>query len=253
LVWSKISNAAIGQVRLLDAKGRIISSPPHEDIEIRLLAQQQVEYNKDGTSVFIAQGSWDSSQHDCLFLNRLTASNTRVLLNLRWEVEVEKCSKPIQYSMDIAVRVQGRDASHFGFKKLLGSQKYLNKYSGVFLVQLRPPMTRRASQLWRLNTAAHHLEGEEYLGSWKPRGVSLINDFKHIQEHIYKKQLVTASAQAIILHTARSQTSQGSMMYEHNSGEMTPRQEELVRKVLGLWKCRFGTEKEVKKIMHSVF
>jgi kinesin family protein 1 len=252
-IWNKMSKAMIGQVRLLDAKGRIINSPAHEDITIRLLSQQQVQYKNDGTSVLIAQGAWDSSQHDCLFLNRLTQTGTRILLNLKWEIEAEKCSKPIQCSMDIAVRIQGRDASNFGLRKLLGSNKYLNKCSGVFLINLRPPMTRRVSQLWRLNTASKFVPGEEFLGSWRPRGVSLINDFRHIQERIVRKEQVTATTQTLMLHTARSQTSHGSMNDKEttqNDSNGKKDQADLIRKVLALWNCKWGTDKEV---YYSVF
>ncbi|KAL7333117.1 hypothetical protein PS15p_202062 [Mucor circinelloides] len=251
LIWSKVSKAMIGQVRLLDAKGRIINSPAHEDIVIRLLSHQQVQYNNDGTSILIAQGSWDSSQHDCLFLNRLTATQTRILLNVKWEIEVEKCSKPIQCSMDIAVRIQGRDASNFGLRKLLGSNKYLNKCSGVFLIHLRPPMTRRVSQLWRLNTASKFVPGEEFLGSWRPRGVSLINDFRHIQERISRKNQVAATSQTLMLHTARSQTSQGSMSVDKETSSnvasafLQPNQSDLIRKILTIWNSKWGTDKDI--------
>ncbi|OBZ85442.1 hypothetical protein A0J61_06508 [Choanephora cucurbitarum] len=256
LNWTKISKATIGQVRLLDAKGRIVSSPAHEDVAIRLLSKQFVEYNSDGTSILTAQGAWDSSQHDCLFLDRLTASQTRILLNLKWEVEVEKCSKPIQCSMDIALRIQGRDASTFGLRKLLGSNKYLNKCSGLFLIHLRPPTTRRVSQLWRLNTATQYISGEEHLGSWRPRGVSLVNDFRHIQERILRKENVAATQQTLMLHTARSQTSQGFInntteLKENallgTSSELGPdsRQAALLHKVISLWSKRWGSGKDI--------
>ncbi|KAI7880809.1 uncharacterized protein EV154DRAFT_428788 [Mucor mucedo] len=248
-LWNKMSKAMIGQVRTLDAKGRIINSPAHEDIPIRLLSQQQVQYKNDGTSILIAQGAWDSSQHDCLFLNRLTLAGTRIILNLKWEIETEKCSKPIQCSMDIAVRIQGRDASNFGLRKLLGSNRYLTKCSGVFLIHLRPPMTRRVSQLWRLNTASKFVPGEEFLGSWRPRGVSLINDFKHIQNRIQRKEQVTATTQKLMLHTARSQTSHGSMNDKETTSASIAtsddQQAELVRKVLSLWNSKWGTDKEI--------
>jgi kinesin family protein 1 len=246
-VWNKISKATIGQVRLLDSKGRIITSPAHEDIEIRMLSQQQIHYKNDGTSQLIAQGAWDSSQHDCLFLNRLTAANTRILLNLKWEIEVEKCSKPITCQMDIAVRIQGRDASSFGLRKLLGSSKYMNKCSSVFLIHLRPPMTRRVSQLWRLNTASKTIPGEELLGSWRPRGVSLVTDHRHIKERIERREQVTAIAQLLMLRTARSQTSHGSMSESPINSEISSgKQTELVQKVLKLWRSQWGTSKEVK-------
>ncbi|CAO3672219.1 unnamed protein product [Rhizopus stolonifer] len=245
LVWNRISKAVIGQVRQVDTKGRVIPSSAHEDIVIRLLgSKHEVEYKNDGTSILTAQGSWDSSQHDSLFLNRLTAQNTRVLLNLRWEIEAEKCLKPIQCSMDIAVRIQGRDAnSHFRLFRLLGSTRYLSKCSGVFLVHLRPPMTRRASQLWRLNTAGKVVSGEESLGSWRPRGVSLINDFKRIQARIERKEQVSRTAQTLMLLTARSQTSHKSM--NTNKSESSQSQDEKMKRILSIWNQKWGTDKEI--------
>lgn len=255
-MWNRISKAIIGQVRLLDNKGRIIPSAAHEDIAIRLLSSKQhIEYKSDGTSILTAQGSWDSSQHDCLFLNRLTAQNTRILLNLKWEIEAEKCLKPIQCSMDIAVRIQGRDtsttSSHFRLFRLLGSStRYLSKCSGVFLVHLRPPMTRRVSQLWRLNTASKFVPGEEFLGSWRPRGVSLINDFKRIRARIDRKEQVSRTAQTLMLHTARSQTSHGSM--NTNKNESSESQTELIKKILCIWNQKWGTDKEVRRQIFEI-
>ncbi|KAI8364639.1 uncharacterized protein BYT42DRAFT_505980 [Radiomyces spectabilis] len=257
--WNRISRASIGHVRLLDAKGRIIDSPTHEDIPIKLLAQQTVSYKNDGTSQLQCQGAWDSSQHECLFLNRLTGSNSRILLNLKWEVEAEKCSKPIQFSMDIAVRIQGRDASGTSrIRKLLGSQKHLSKCSGIFLVNLRPPMTRRVSQLWRLNTAAKYVRGEEFLGSWRPRGVSLVNDYKHIKERIRRKEDVAYTSQILTLRNARSQTSNNSMAKIEQAHELaskssavdtcdifTSEQVDLVHKVLDLWSQKLGVDKDI--------
>ncbi|ORY91101.1 hypothetical protein BCR43DRAFT_558842 [Syncephalastrum racemosum] len=259
--WNCVSKASIGRVRLLDPKGRIIDAPAHDDIPIRLLSQQNVVYNNDGTSQLTAQGAWDSSQHECVFLNRITTANSRILLNLKWEIEAEKCSKPIQFSMDIAVQIQGRDGGgRSRLRKLLGSDKQLAKSSGVFLVNLRPPMTRRLSQLWRLNTASKYVRGEEYLGSWRPRGVSLVNDYKHIRERIRRKEDVAFTSQVLTLRQARSQTSNGSMSkVEHETEStaikspgkkkldepLTDTQKELASKVLDIWRRRQGSEKEI--------
>ncbi|KAI9267970.1 hypothetical protein BDA99DRAFT_558160 [Phascolomyces articulosus] len=258
--WNRIFKASIGRVRLLDPKGRIIDAPAHDDISIKLLSQQQsVVYNNDGTSQLTAQGAWDSSQHECLFLNRITATNSRILLNLKWEIEADKCSKPIQFSMDIAVQIQGRDSStsKSRLRKLLGSDKQLPKCSGIFLINLRPPMTRRLSQLWRLNTASKYVRGEEYLGSWRPRGVSLVNDYKHIRERIRRKEQVAFTSQVLTLHAARSQTSNGAINGKSetstvskpsnhvDSDILSEEQTELAKRVLGLWKQRLGSRKEI--------
>ncbi|CAO3589107.1 unnamed protein product [Absidia cylindrospora] len=282
--WNRISRVTVGKIKLLDAKGRIIDAQSHEDIPIKLLASQNtVTYNKDGTSQLVAQGSWDSSQHECLFLNRLTAARSRVLLLVTWEVESEKCSKPIQFNMEIAIRVASRDSTTrgptaaFRIKKLLGSasgSKYLTKCSGLFTIYLRPPMTRRVSQLWRLNTAYKYVHGEElYLGSWRPRGVSLINDYKHIRDRIQLKEQVAFTSQVLTLHAARSQTSHGSMTKKdqqpiqpissssnnvstsnnnnNNNNKLErgkdhdARQHNILRSTLDLWTTRLGTRNDI--------
>ncbi|CAG8485825.1 15941_t:CDS:10, partial [Acaulospora colombiana] len=100
--WNRVSKMVIGQVRLLDSKGRLSESPVQNDVQMNLLPAQSVEFNRDGTSVMVAQASWDSTLHESIYLNRTTLSNNRVLLGLSWYVEAEKCVEPIYFHMDIA-------------------------------------------------------------------------------------------------------------------------------------------------------
>ncbi|KAI7865855.1 hypothetical protein BDF14DRAFT_1729552 [Spinellus fusiger] len=251
LAWNSVTKATLGHLRLLDAKGRVIVSD-HQDVHIKLTGPS-VEYRNDGTSQLQANGAWDSSQHECLLLNRLTTTNSRVLLHLKWEVLVEKCAKPVQFGMDIAVQIQGRDSTGTSrLRKLLGSHRHLSKCSGLFLIQLRPPMTRRVSQLWRLNDTSKHLKGEECLGVWKPRGVSLVNDYRHIRERIRRKESVARTVQVLNLRAARSQTSQGSMLHRqedpHTTGlaqDTKMSGEQLLHKVLALWQLKLGCDQEI--------
>ncbi|KAI8373212.1 uncharacterized protein BYT42DRAFT_501092 [Radiomyces spectabilis] len=236
LEWSRISKISIGRVRLLDGKGRIIESSAQERIPIKLLSNQQVVYHTDGTSQLSTQGAWDSSQHECPFLNRITEANGRILLNLAWWVETTKCDKPMPFNMDIAVQIHGRTTSgKFSFRKLLYPNKRLPKCTGVFVVNLRPPMTKRLSQLWRLNTAGKYVRGEEFLGSWRPRGVSLINDHKQLQQQLARKEDVTATIQVLALANTNSAIIQSS----------TKDPQALARKTLDLWTRRYGISDEI--------
>ncbi|RCH85478.1 kinesin-like protein Klp8 [Rhizopus azygosporus] len=247
--WTRIKSASIGHVRLLDGKGRILETPAQENIPIKLLSRQQVVYRSDGTSQLTAQAAWDSSQHDCIFLNRLTDLNSRVILNLMWEVEVERCQKPIRFNMDIAIQIQSRDRSLrtsklSSLKRLWypAAARTLTKYSGVFSVHLKPPMTRRTSQLWRLNTATKYVHGEELLGSWKPRGVSLVQDFNSMQERINRKNQVAFTRQ--ILSLKKQQVQQTEQVKETATDEQE-RQLALLKKIVDLWQLRLGTDKEI--------
>ncbi|RIB22662.1 kinesin protein [Gigaspora rosea] len=165
--WTRVTKMEIGQVRLLDRKGRLSESP------------------QDGTSVIVAQASWDSTLHDSIFLNKTTHSSSRVLLELTWYVEAKKCIDLITFSMDVAVQVQG--------------------------------------QLWRLNTASKYVRGKELLGDWKPRGVSLVKDYKKISESIREKEIVDCIKQIIAL--------KGNKECEKHKNP-----EKLYKKILTLWR-----------------
>lgn len=216
--WHRVSKIQLGRVRLLDNKGRITESPPREDVTLSLVPGQKVEYPTDGTSLLSVQASWDSTLHESLFLNRVTGTNMRVLLTLTWFVEAERCMDPVCFRMDIAAQIQDREArtsvpahspyrlmSSFSFLSGGGSSKVVKKKaSGLFLLSLRPIVAKKASELWRMNTAAKYVRGEEFLaGVWRPRGVSLVNGFRATREEIQKRENVERTRQWLQLEERR--------------------------------------------------
>ncbi|KAI9268325.1 hypothetical protein BDA99DRAFT_558482 [Phascolomyces articulosus] len=241
LVWTSMCNATIGRPRFLDAKGRILD-PPNDGGQVKIkMGHQSIVYNNDGTSELTGYGAWDSSQHECPFLNCITTSNCRVLLELKWQVEAEKCEKPMEFCTDIAVQIQGRDKSSTSsaLRKFLGGQsnkRVLSNFNAIFLVHLKPPMTRRVSQLWRLNTASKYVRGEELLMDyWRPRGVSLVNEFHEIGRKIQRLEQVATTSQTLTLKAAQSQTSNTSIHTTTVVDEPLERQDKLLRKVIDLW------------------
>ncbi|CAG8657308.1 67_t:CDS:10, partial [Funneliformis mosseae] len=238
--WNRITKMEIGRVRLLDGKGRLAESPVQNDIQMNLLPAQNVQFNRDGTSVIIAQASWDSTLHDSIFLNRTTQSSSRVLLGLTWYVEAEKCVEPISFHMDIAVQIQGREARPPSkLIQLINQSKVLWKSSGLFSVILKPPMTRKISELWRLNTANKYVRGEEFLGNWKPRGVSLVKDYKNISELIRRQEAVERTKQILAIHEARKVSSEEKLESCSNPNN------DLAKKAITLWKKKLGITKEI--------
>ncbi|KAF8944373.1 kinesin-like protein Klp8 [Haplosporangium gracile] len=216
--WHRVSKVQLGRVRLLDNKGRITESPPREDVTLSIVPGQMVEYPKDGTSLLSVRASWDSTLHESLFLNRVTGTNMRVLLTLTWFVEAERCMDPVCFRMDIAVQIQDREArtsipahspyrlmSSLSFLSGGGSSKVVKKKaSGLFLLSLRPIVAKKASELWRMNTAAKYVRGEEFLaGVWRPRGVSLVNGFRATREEIQTRENVERTRQWLQLEEKR--------------------------------------------------
>ncbi|KAK9762739.1 hypothetical protein K7432_011241 [Basidiobolus ranarum] len=227
--WTKVTKMNVRHVRLLENKARILESKPRKDLELNIVPSQTVVYRPDGTSCLIAQASWDSSLHDSIFLNRTTASNHRVIMSLDWELEAERVCEPICFSMDIAVQVQGREARTLtkGLMKLLGgSSEQLYKMSTVFQVTLKPPITRKLTELWRMNTASTYIRGEEFLGGWKPRGVSLVKEYRHIHGRIRIVEDVESTRQLLKVR---------ELLGIQTSSFSTLSSEELCQKVVALW------------------
>ncbi|KAI0346933.1 kinesin-domain-containing protein [Trametopsis cervina] len=234
--WTELLKIRVGNVRLLDEKGRIHDSSSKSLVTLPLLQEQSVEYNADGSGMLTAQALWDSSVHDSVLLNRVTAPNQRVFLQLQWSVSVETCADPVQFTMDTAVTIQTRAArAPSRFFALLGSTKVLPKSSTVFTVKLSPPMTRSPKDLWRLDTAEKYVRGEEQLGSWKPRGISVVEDYS---------RLVTMERRAADVQAIRVILA-ASPVRPMQAGAAEWGGEALLQKSLDLWQKKFGHKGEI--------
>ncbi|KAL5530751.1 hypothetical protein ACEPAF_7009 [Sanghuangporus sanghuang] len=235
LPWTEITRIRIGNVRLLDPKGRIHESASKEMHDITVLKQQEVEFKPDGSGCITATALWDSSVHESLLLDRVTASSHRVLLRINWFVSVETCSDPVQFTMDMAVAMFTRDASPPSkFMSFFGSSKVLSKTSSVFLVKMSPPLTRSPKDLWRLDTSEKYVRGEEALGSWKPRGVSVVED----HDRLVTTERRAADVQAIRTVLAASSSSSRPPP-PSESAAIWGGSEDLLRKSLTIWQKRF--------------
>ncbi|KAJ1021725.1 hypothetical protein NDA13_005340 [Ustilago tritici] len=177
-LWSKVTKIQLGDVRLLDARGRVHGGKAEDTILLKVPAKQQtLEFLVNGTSELSLWAWWDSSVHDSLHLNKTTASGHRVLMRLTFEVEVERCIGPVEFGMDVAVSINARDAKPPGrLMSFIEGARTLTKTSGIFGVRLVPPMTKRTKELWRLDTGKKYVRGQEALRGWKARGVSLVSD-----------------------------------------------------------------------------
>ncbi|KAJ1913565.1 hypothetical protein IWQ60_009155 [Tieghemiomyces parasiticus] len=121
LEWGKISEMAAGKVRLLDAKGRFTLDTSADGTKaVAMLplsvlpATRRVEYRPDGNSYLQTQASWDSSIHECQYLNRITPKKHTVLVTVGWTLDLPQCTAPLTFQMDVAVQVAGRDHLRLG-------------------------------------------------------------------------------------------------------------------------------------------
>ncbi|KAH9853391.1 kinesin-domain-containing protein [Lenzites betulinus] len=240
LPWTEVTKIRLGNVRHLDAKGMLHESPSKALVTLPLLQEQKVEYRPDGTGTITAEALWDSSVHNSVLLNRVTASGQRVFLQATWSVAVETCAEPVQFAMDTAVTIQTRDARPPSrLTALFGSTKVLPKTSTLFSVKLTPPLTRSPKDLWRLDTAEKYVRGEEALGIWRPRGVSVVEDYSRL----VTMERRAADVQAIRVILASSPSSK--VRQQDAEVWASEASEERLQKALALWQKRFGHRGEI--------
>lgn len=236
LPWTNVTRIRLGNVRLLDPKGRQHNSTSKVMVTLPLLADQSVAFRPDGTGTLTAEALWDSSVHDSLLLNRVTASAHRVVLQVAWSIAVDTCNEPVQFSMDIAVAIQTRDARPPSrLLTFLSSGKITSRISSIFNLRLSPPLTRSPQDLWRLNTSEKYVRGEELLSTWKARGISVVEDYN---------RLVLTERRAADVQAVRV-LSASSLPARPDSGAAVWGSEALLRKALSLWQKRFGHAGEI--------
>ncbi|TFY83857.1 hypothetical protein EWM64_g137 [Hericium alpestre] len=238
LPWAEMVRVRVGNVRLLDGKGRVHESSSKPLVMLALQQNQTNEFRPDGSGFLSAEALWDSSVHNSLLLNRVTPASQRVLLQVTWSIAVESCSDPVQFSMDMAVTMQTRDARPPSrILAMLSSTRILNKTSNVFHVRLSPPLTRSPKDLWRLDTSEKYVRGEEALGSWKPRGLSIVED--HSKLVTMERRASDVQAIRVILAVSPN----GSQMPQANATVWGS--EEVLQKSLELWQKKFGHRGEI--------
>ncbi|KAL0566226.1 hypothetical protein V5O48_015791 [Marasmius crinis-equi] len=234
--WIELTKVRMGNVRLLDPKGRIHESDSKALVTLPLLKDQAVEFKPDGTGALTGHVLWDSSVHDSVLLNKVTAANQRILVQLQWAVAVETCADPVQFSMDIAITIGTRDARPPSkILSFFGSNKILSKTSSLFHVRLSPPLTRSPKDLWRLDTAEKYVRGEEALGIWKPRGISVVEDYSRLVS--MERRAADVQAVRVLLANAPQKPIQPDAL--------AWRTDQLLKKSLELWQKRFGYQGDI--------
>jgi kinesin family protein 1 len=242
--WERIGKASFGNVRLVDDKGKVVEEAIHDAVPLNLLAQQKVDYHQDGTSTLETQAAWDSSLHEATILNQITTAGYQVQLTLEWEIETDKCEVPLKLSTQVYVQVQGRDVGTPSMlRTLITPTRTADKVTAIYLVHLRPPATRKINELWRYCTTNGYVRGEEFLGNWKPRNISIVSDYQRSKNHIQHIQEVANFRQWLHLRGDENVLSNtnGTHM-PRNARELIPESKvELVESIVKMWQdtCKY--------------
>jgi kinesin family protein 1 len=180
LPWEKVSGLRVGAIQLVDHVGKTPDlGPPTPEIALKLTSTPNINQNANGTSNVTLVGQWDSSAHESLLLNRVTADKYKVQMSIVWDVTSPKLADTMPFRMDICSQILSRSyvRSTSMFSSLFQTVRIVHSTSEVFSISVRPTPVKRAGDLWRMNTQNDYVKGEEGLTDWTPRGVSLIRDY----------------------------------------------------------------------------
>ena len=236
LPWLKITHVSTSDVRLSEKGGVVGVGKPC--VEMKMI-NEEVEYTQDGTSRLEAHGGWDTAAHNCLHLNRKTQGDGRLLVRLTWLVEVETLDEPAVFQLDLPIRILGRDVRRSSFLTFFSSSTTYDSFTATFGVDLSPPLARSTADLWRLDTAKKHVPGEETLGNWKPRSLSLLEDFARLRRT--QRGLADVQATTVVLDMLGDE--------EDHEKELTDEDKKaLIEKCVGLWQREIETRVKVSGV-----
>jgi kinesin family protein 1 len=180
LPWDDVTSLRVGKIQLLDHAGKtpdLASVTP--DIPVKLTSRPHFRINANGTRSITMVGQWDSSLHNSLLLDRVTADKYRVQMAVSWEVSSEKLAEPMKFSTNICCQILSRSfvRQTSMFSALWQNVRIVKSSTAIFTLQMRPAPIKRVGDLWRMSSHHDYVKGEENLGAWIPRGVSLVSDY----------------------------------------------------------------------------
>ncbi|KAK0720796.1 hypothetical protein B0H67DRAFT_644004 [Lasiosphaeris hirsuta] len=180
LPWNDVASLRVGKIQLLDSAGKtpdLSSVTPY--LPLKLSSKPVFRTNANGTRSITISGQWDSSLHNSLLLDRVTADKYRVQMTVSWEISSEKLAEPMKFSMNVCCQIMSRSfiRQTSMFSSLWQNVRIVHSSTGIFTLQMRPASIKRVGDLWRMSSQYDYVKGEENLTSWTPRGVSLVADY----------------------------------------------------------------------------
>ncbi|KAI1284089.1 kinesin heavy chain [Xylaria sp. FL0933] len=180
LPWEDVSSIRVGQVQLVDQSGKVpdLASPTPE-IALRLSGKPSFRQNANGTRSATISGHWDSSLHNSLLLDRVTADKYKVQMTLSWDITSDNLAEPMKFSTNLYCQILGRTYVRQAsmLSALWQHVRIVHSSTAIFSLGLKPAPIKHAGDLWRMNSQHDYVKGEENLSNWSPRGVSLIADY----------------------------------------------------------------------------
>ncbi len=224
LVFKRIADVKVGSVREVDAHGKIVtSSAGHRSSSMRVLTSKLLSPKFEAKPIE-ALTTFETSISDEDLMDRKTPPGNRIIVSLTTAIECERVMETIPFSMDVAFEVHSRNSGNPGWFAMFTPVKPASPATfGLFELVLTPAARRGRRNMWKRTSAQVYIRGEEVLGEWKPRGLSLVAD-----HYSFEKAL----AERVDLEIARCRA-KGTLELQEGSEEEYMK---LVQYCIHLWK-----------------
>ena len=235
LQWKDIKSLKVGSIRLTDQSG---TGPDQneegEQITLKVIQESSRQEDANGITEITVIGQWDSSLHGSSLLNRPTAERHSVRIALSVTMQSSRTALPMTFNVTQNLQVHPRSwlRPQSMFRQLWKTTRIIHYTSHIFSVTLKPAPIKRAGDIWRMDSHSVYVKGEEDLGHWKPRGISLVHDF--VQSQGRRRRLAETDAAKVWLRKSSVPRRQDPPHNDSGDDMETP-QKELVEKMLSLW------------------
>jgi kinesin family member 1 len=185
LQFKRVVDVKLGSIREINAHGKTTSSSSgQKSSSMRVLSSKTSSVRHESTPIE-ALTTFEASVSDSDLMDRKTPPGNRILISLTASIECERVLETIPFSMDLAFEIHSRNSGEAGWLAMFTPVKPMNTASsGLFELILTPTARRGRRNLWKRTSAQVYIRGEEVLGGWKPRGLSLVEDHHTCEEKL---------------------------------------------------------------------
>ncbi|MCJ1444761.1 MAG: kinesin-like protein Klp8 [Stictis urceolatum] len=203
LDWEDIAGVRIGNIRLVDPWGKspdMNTTTP--DVPLTFVGRPTKQEDPDGTVHLTAIAQWDSSLHGSILLDRPTADKYSVKVTLICDATCKRTDNLLSFQLDQTIQIRPRSwiRPQSMFKSLWKVTRIVHSTTGLFDIALNPAASKRAGDLWRLDSRYQYIKGQELLDHWSPRGISLLKDYviaRRLRQRIIEVEAAKASLERL--------------------------------------------------------
>ena len=235
LQWKGVKALRVGGLRLIDQDSSV---PDHKEsgnqLPLKFVKEPAIVEDANGIKEFTVTGQWDSSLHGSSLLDRPTHERYSVQMSVSVDIVSSRVPNVMTFNLDEILQIRPRSwlRPQSMFKALWKTSRIIHYTSGIFSVSLKPASTKRASDIWRMDSQQTYVKGEENLSNWKPRGVGLVHDYAVSQQRTQRARDVEAMKVFLRRHKSPPPPPPPPPT---NPEELNAHQKDLVQRSLTLW------------------